>query len=28
MGALPRCPVVEDPAAVAAFFGDAVAVSA
>ena len=28
LGALPRCPVVEDPAAVAAFFGDAVAVSA
>ncbi len=28
MGALPRCPVVEDPAAVAAFFGDTVAVSA
>jgi ATP-dependent DNA helicase DinG len=28
LGALPRCPVVEDPAAVAAFFGTAVAVSA
>ena len=28
LGALPRCPVVEDPAAVAAFFGNAVAVSA
>jgi ATP-dependent DNA helicase DinG len=28
LAALPRCPVAEDPAAVAAFFGDAVAVSA
>jgi len=28
LAALPRCPIVEDPAAVAAFFGDAVAVSA
>jgi ATP-dependent DNA helicase DinG len=28
IAALPRCPVAEDPAAVAAFFGDAVAVSA
>jgi ATP-dependent DNA helicase DinG len=28
LSALPRCPVVEDPAAVAAFFGTAVAVSA
>ncbi|MGZ4441175.1 MAG: ATP-dependent DNA helicase, partial [Gaiellaceae bacterium] len=28
LGALPRCPVAEDLAAVAAFFGDAVAVSA
>jgi len=28
LGALPRCPVAEDPAAVAAFFGSGVAVSA
>lgn len=28
IGALPRCPVVEEPAAVAAFFGDALLVSA
>ncbi len=28
LAALPRCPVVEDPAAVAAFFGESVAVSA
>ena len=28
LAALPRCPVAEDPAAVAAFFGEAVAVSA
>jgi ATP-dependent DNA helicase DinG len=28
LSALPRCPVAEEPAAVAAFFGDAVAVSA
>ena len=28
IGALPRCPVAEDPAAVAAFFGSGVAVSA
>jgi ATP-dependent DNA helicase DinG len=28
LGALPRCPIAEDPAAVAAFFGSAVAVSA
>src|SRR4051812_5798163 len=28
LAALPRCPIAEDPAAVAAFFGDAVAVSA
>jgi ATP-dependent DNA helicase DinG len=28
LGALPRCPIVEDPTAVAAFFGAAVAVSA
>jgi ATP-dependent DNA helicase DinG len=28
LAALPRCPVAEDPAAVAAFFGDSVAVSA
>jgi ATP-dependent DNA helicase DinG len=28
IAALPRCPLVEDPAAVAAFFGDTVAVSA
>ena len=28
LGALPRCPVAEDPAAVAAFFGERVAVSA
>ena len=28
LGALPRCPVAEDPAAVAAFFGSSVAVSA
>jgi ATP-dependent DNA helicase DinG len=28
LNALPRCPIVEDPTAVAAFFGDAVAVSA
>jgi ATP-dependent DNA helicase DinG len=28
LAALPRCPVAEDPAAVAAFFGDVVAVSA
>jgi ATP-dependent DNA helicase DinG len=28
IGALPRCPVAEDPAAVAAFFGNGIAVSA
>jgi ATP-dependent DNA helicase DinG len=28
IGALPRCPVAEDPAAVAAFFGNSIAVSA
>jgi ATP-dependent DNA helicase DinG len=28
LAALPRCPVAEDPGAVAAFFGDRVAVSA
>jgi ATP-dependent DNA helicase DinG len=28
LAALPRCPIVEDPAAVAEFFGEAVAVSA
>ena len=28
IGALPRCPVAEDPAAVAAFFGNRIAVSA
>ena len=28
LAALPRCPLVEDPAAVAAFFGERVAVSA
>jgi ATP-dependent DNA helicase DinG len=28
LGALPRCPIAEDPAAVAAFFGDQVPVSA
>ncbi len=28
LAALPRCPIAEDPAAVAAFFGDTVAVSA
>ena len=28
LGALPRCPIVEDPAAVAAFFGESVPVSA
>ena len=28
LGALPRCPVVEDAAAVAEFFGESIAVSA